>query len=996
MGWPRDSFLGYWKFLVGDWILSSLVAFWKFLPSPFVMSAKGKHPPQAATLRERAEKLFRETLDSSLDHLDGLSPETLRTSLHELRVHQIELEMQNEEMLRSQTELAKSRALYFDLYDLAPVGYCTVSEKGLILRANLSAVTLLGMDRSRLLERTFSSFLIKEDQDSFYLLRKRLLDTGKPQAGELRILRPDGVTLWVRVDATTTPADDGSPLCQVILSDITGRKQAEDAVKAEQLLTDAIIESIPGAFFLLDENGRFSRWNAYEREEIIGKPDAVIAGMSAIETIHPDDRAFVESKLKSVLKSGGAETLETRVLLRGGPEFRWFLLTGRRMEIAGRLFLIGTGIDTTEIRRAEEALRESMQRYALTLEAASDGLWDWKIPDGSAFFSPHYYSLLGYGDGEFPANYAAWRTMVHPEDIARAEEDLRLAVQDGKGFIIDLRMKMKSGEWRWFSTHGRVGERDAEGHAVRMVGTLYDITERRETEEERKNLLTAVEQSANTIVITDPCGNIEYVNPAFEKSTGYSAAEARGKNPRVLKSGTHDEAFYKDLWSTISSGKIWRGQIHNRRKDGSLYWESATISPVFDSLGKIAAHIAVKEDITDRKAMEDSRLEAMERTEAANRAKSEFLAIMSHELRTPLNGVLGFAELLAETPLNKEQMDFARIIAQSGNHLLQVVNDILDFSSIEKGRMLLESAPIAIASLLESAFVTIRKTAADKGLELLFTVDPALPEQITGDLRRIRQILINLIGNAVKFTSRGSVVVRVTPSSLADRPALDFSVEDTGPGIHPEAVGLLFQPFVQEDMTLHRPFEGTGLGLAISQRLAEAMGGTITVHSVHGQGCTFALRLPLEATVGTGLPPAAAPCSTQPGRRPASPDPNLVLVVEDDPSNSDLAGKMLGVLGCSVEFAFDGQRAVDAYAPGKFSAILMDMQMPVMDGLTATQKIRELESSSEHRVPIIAVTANVMPGDRERCLAAGMDAFLSKPYSKTELAAKLAGFARAF
>ena len=758
--------------------------------------SSSQSPEVAATLslRERAEALFRKSEGLLPETIGSLTPDKVQEILHELRVHQIELEMQTEELLRSQVELDKSRALYFDLYDLAPVGYCTVSDKGQILQANLTAATMLGIARSGLIRSPFSSCIRKEDQDIFYLSQKMLAATGELQSCDLRMIRPDGTAFFAHLQITSATDENGAGICRVAL------------------------------------------------------------------------------------------------------------------------------IDVTRHRLAEQALQK---------------------------------------------------------------------------------------------------------------------------------LRTAVEQSANTIVITDPGGNIEYVNPAFEKSTGYTAAEVIGQNPRLLKSGLHERPFYCHLWATITSGKIWRGEFQNKRKDGTLYWESATISPVVDTSGEIAAFIAVKEDVTDRKAMDAIRIEAMEQTVAANRVKSDFLAIMSHELRTPLNGVLGFAELLSGTPLNQEQRDFARIISESGNHLLQVVNDILDFSSIEKGHLPLESAPILVADLLESAVAPSKKTAADKGLNLLCEMAPDLPEKITGDVRRIRQILINLIGNAVKFTSRGSVVVRVArsgqPESLrperqndgpvvesvtgfpacetaqtqAGKPVthfpasrdredsgestargesfLDFSIEDTGHGIHPEAIGLLFKPFVQEDMTLHRPFEGTGLGLAISQRLAEAMGGTITVISAVDQGSTFTLRLPVVATAGTSvsqvsdapLPPASS-CA-QAGTTPAPPEPRPVLVVEDDASNSDLAGKMLNALGFRAEFAFDGQQAVQAFEPGKFFAILMDMQMPVMDGLTATGKIREIEGPSGARVPVIALTANVMPGDRERCLAAGMDDFLSKPFNKAGLAAKLAG-----
>ena len=530
----------------------------------------------------------------------------------------------------------------------------------------------------------------------------------------------------------------------------------------------------------------------------------------------------------------------------------------------------------------------------------------------------------------------------------------------------------------------------------RFAVVFDDITERRKEEEELHILRMAVEQSANTIVITDPGGHIEYVNPCFEKATGYTFAEAVGQNPRVLKSGEQDGSFYRNLWDTILSGQIWKGQFHNRRKDGSLYWEEATISPVFDNSGRIVHFIAVKEDITERKALEANLLDALDRAEAGNRAKSEFLAVMSHELRTPLNGVLGFAELLSESPLNQEQREHARTIRNSGEHLLRVVNDILDFSSIERQRLKLENAPLSIADLVESSCLPVRNAAAHKGLEFRSETKPGVPAQIHGDERRIRQILINLLGNAVKFTSSGSVVLRIAPASCGIRPALDFSVEDTGLGIPSETIPLLFKPFTQADSTLRRPFEGTGLGLAISQRLAEAMGGKITIVSTPGRGSRFTLRLPIEDRSGqperVEKPPQSVPASSGAGGAP--PPGNLVLVVEDDATSRLLAGKMLESLGCGVEFARDGQAAVDAFASGKFSAIFMDMQMPVMDGITATKMIREAERATDSRVPIIALTANVMPGDRERCNTAGMDDFLSKPFTKDVIAACLARHCR--
>ena len=508
-------------------------------------------------------------------------------------------------------------------------------------------------------------------------------------------------------------------------------------------------------------------------------------------------------------------------------------------------------------------------------------------------------------------------------------------------------------------------------------------------------------------------GTTHYWNDASEALYGYSAEEAIGKNlldliiPPEMRDGV-SEAI-KMMGETLVP--VPASELTLRRKDGSRV-------TVYSSHAVIWRHghdpelFCIDVDLTDRKLAEESlkelnsylesatvRAEELAvKAESAARAKSEFLALMSHELRTPLNGVLGFAELLSATRLDEEQQEYAKTILDSGNHLLDVVNDILDFSSIEKGRMQIESAPIIIAALVETTCRPIRKAAADKGLEFRCVMAGDGPAEITGDGRRIRQILINLLGNAVKFTQQGSVVLVVSPASVDGCPALDFSVEDTGPGITQETLGRLFKPFTQADTTVSRQFEGTGLGLAISRRLAEAMGGTLGVESTPGLGSKFTFRLPLDhpphplpveeisepppATDSGGLPRVSG--------KPTPPEVRLILVVEDDAANRMLAGKMLEHLGCRVEFATNGEEAVDAFLPEKYSAILMDMQMPVMDGMEATRKIRELESGE--RTPIIALTANVMPGDRELCLEGGMDEFLSKPFKLGDLERMLARF----
>ncbi len=764
------------------------------------------------------------------------------------------------------------------------------------------------------------------------------------------------------------------------------RRNSKEAAAREQALSNAIIESIPGAFFLLDENARFVRWNAYERDEIIGKPEALVASTNAIDTIHIDDRPSILEKMTNILKNGAAETAEVRILMRGGPEIRWFVLTGRQMIIDGKSFLLGIGIDITERKRAELALNENRDMIVKLTTQVPGVVYQYRLfPDGSSAFpfaSPGMLDIYEVSPEEVREDATPVFGRLHPLDADRIVASIQESSRTLKPFHCEFRVVLPRQGLRWRLSDA-IPERMEDGGTM-WHGIISDITERKQAEEELQNLRTAVEQSATTIVITDPQGTIEYVNPIFEQSTGYSAAEALGLNPRVLNSGEQGADFYKNLWATISSGKIWRGQFHNRRKDGSLYWESATISPVFNENGEIIHFIAVKEDISEVKSLEADLIKALRRAESANRAKSEFLAVMSHELRTPLNGVLGFADLLAHTPLDEEQREYALTITNSGQHLLEVVNDILDFSSIEKGSLKLDFSTVPTFELVETCCQGVRKAAADKGLEFRYEAAADVPARITGDARRIRQLLFNLLGNAVKFTSAGSVILRASMKKNREKDFLNFAIEDTGPGISPETLSCLFKPFTQADSSLRRPFEGTGLGLAISQRLVEAMGGTLTVDSTPGIGSTFTLRIPLEPempTLQSPVLPTAPPATLSSG--------GLVLVVDDDRINCILARRFLENIGLRAEFAVNGQAALDAFVPGKYCAILMDMQMPVMNGLEATAKIREIEAATESHVPIIALTANVMPGDRDRCMAAGMDDFLTKPFNRDDLAAKI-------
>jgi PAS domain S-box-containing protein len=661
--------------------------------------------------------------------------------------------------------------------------------------------------------------------------------------------------------------------------------------------------------------------------------------------------------------------------------------------IDGQTVLLSMIRDISQRRAAENRLRASEAQFRRLLELAPLPMGLASREGGMVLLNRRFTQTFGYGIEGMPDMESWWR-QAYPDPGYRAQLLQRWTAAVGEAARtgsdiepLECSVTCRDGSLREVIISGI--QLDAQ-----VLATFLDVTQLRVADADLRKLRSAVEQSPAVVVITDPRGRIEYVNPTFEAQTGYRAAEALGRNPRLLKSGAHSPAFYADLWGTLREKRVWRGELCNRRKDGSLFWESTAIAPVLGADGRVTHYVAIKEDITERRRAAAELHEAKEAAEAANQAKSRFLANMSHEIRTPMNVILGFAQLLQrEATLDARQRQYLGTLNRSGEHLLRLINDILDMSRIEAGRLPLVPADCDFDGLIDEVSGAFRLRAEESGLDLVVSREAGVPARVHTDSGRVRQILLNLLGNAFKFTSHGRIEVRVSsgPVSVDTAPPqstlLAIEVSDTGAGIPPAELERIFQPF--EQSRTGESHGGTGLGLTISRQLARMLGGEITVTSRVGIGSTFRFTFQAIALPSLEKAPSAAPESR---RRlhlaPGSASP-MILIVDDIPANRDLLRLPLEEAGFATREAVDGSEAVRLAGSLRPDLILMDLRMPVLDGLAATREIRRLHAQVPLR--ILVVSAGVLEISESEWRSAGADGFLGTPVRHSELLSRVGG-----
>ena len=527
------------------------------------------------------------------------------------------------------------------------------------------------------------------------------------------------------------------------------------------------------------------------------------------------------------------------------------------------------------------------------------------------------------------------------------------------------------------------------GQKPNIIAVIRDVTYRKEAERERRILSSAVEQSSVVIVITDTNGIIEYVNPKFIEITGYSREEALGKNPSILSSGIHTKEFYKGLWDTINAGKNWCGEFCNKKKNSELYWESSQICPIKDSNEKISHYVAFKEDVTLRRQMELDLVNAQKAAEAANESKSEFLANMSHELRTPMNAIIGMTELVLDTRITDEQHEYLSMISQASHSLLGLLNDILDLSKIEAGKLILEPIPFKLRESIAEIARVQGLDAHKKNLELIYYIDSEIPEHLIGDMCRLRQIIVNLIHNSIKFTEYGEIILKIEMAEkLPDNKLkLHFLVSDSGIGMPQNRLTTIFEKFFQGDTSITRKYGGSGLGLAITSSFVKFMNGNIWAESPatfphfnkKGPGSTFHFTAVFDIDKSISEGKKITDTNKLKGLQ--------LLIVDDNKTNRRFLKEIFWKYGLEPEESSSGQEALQRLKEKTFQLVILDYQMPEMDGGKVLEILRKELGSN---MPVILISSGIKNKEMNYLKQLGISAHFLKPVNSRELIGTIA------
>ena len=892
---------------------------------------------------------------------------------------------------RTEDALRESEERFRGTFENAGVGIADCDLQGRFLRVNQKLCEIVGYTREELLQKTWQDITHPDDLAASLEQFLPLLRGEQPGYSlEKRLVRKDGSLVWIdqavslRRDAAGTPAS-----VIAILQDISERKRLEEELSQANARLELALRSSRTSTWEIDipdgvvENGRVTYggdWEllGYSRTEL---PTEIAAAMDAI--VHPDDRERVERAMRAYLSGQTREYMvEGRGRLKDGS-YRWFLGRGVAVRDAGgrAIRFMVSSVDITDLKRAEEALRASEQRFRTFVDHATDAFF---LQDDQLVVvdvNRQACQSLGYTRDEL----VGMTPLDFDPDVTPAIiKEINRKLNAGETVAFESRHRRKDGSVFPVEVRGRPFW---EGGRRLTVALARDITEHKRAEEalresERRFRILA-EALPHMVWTAQPDGATDYYNARTTEYTGLTTEQLQGWGWR---STIHPEDLPRclELWTrSIATGEPYEIEFPVRRADGAFRWHLARALALRDDSGRITKWFGSCIDIDDQKRAQEALREAKEAAEAANRAKDEFLANVSHEIRTPMNAILGMTELVMDTPLTGDQRQCLKTVKSAADNLLGLMNDLLDFSKIEAGKLELDPADFSLRAAVGDTLRALAVRAHTKGLELIYDVQPEVPDALVGDAGRLRQVLLNLVGNAIKFTDAGEVVVRVEVAGAAapeGEVGLRFTVRDTGMGIPRDQHERIFRAFEQEDSSTTRRYGGTGLGLTIAARLVALMRGQITVESEPGRGSTFSF------TARFGLQPH--PPEQVPVRPPASLRNLPVLVVDDNATNRHILEEWLRGWQMEPAAVGDGLAALDALwdavSVGRpYALVLLDARMPDTDGLALAAKIRKRAELAATR--IILLTSGERPGDWDRIRERRIDAQLLKPVQQDEL-----------
>jgi PAS domain S-box-containing protein len=644
-----------------------------------------------------------------------------------------------------------------------------------------------------------------------------------------------------------------------------------------------------------------------------------------------------------------------------------------------------------DLRKSEADLRRSRERFELAMRGTGDGLWDWDLETNEVYHSPRWKEMLGYTEAEIENSFDAWQKLLHPDDAARAMAGVQAYLENRTPtYEVEHRLRHKDGSYRWILSRG-VALRDADGKPYRMAGSHTDMTDRKQAEQALRDSEALYQSLVETLPLNvfrkDLDGRFTFCNQKFCKTVGLPCEAIIGKTDYDFYPPALADKYRQDDRRVIEQQIVLDAVEEHHKPDGQDLYVHVLKTPVRDAAGNVVGSQAIFWDVTDRKrAEEDLRRakeaaeQAREAAEQANCAKSIFLANMSHEIRTPMNAIIGMTELVLDTELNVEQREYLDLVKKSADSLLAVINDVLDFSKVEAGKIDLDDMAFSLRDHLVDTLYTLAPKAYQKGLELICHVAPDVPDGLCGDPVRLGQIIVNLVGNALKFTERGEVVVEVSRMEDQGSVALHFAVKDTGIGVPRDKWESIFDAFVQADGSTTRKYGGTGLGLAIARRLVDMMGGRIWIESEVGKGSTFHFT----ARFGQAKLPDLKPVPAEaPGVHGMS-----VLVVDDNATNRLILEETLHTWQMRPTLAENGPTGLallTAAANGgePFALALIDVHMPEMDGYMLAERIRQQPELAG--TTLMLLTSGGQPGDAGRRRQLGISSYLTKPIKQADL-----------